>query len=337
MGWTDLFKSNKLKADPRIRWFGKLPTYPDYYSSPADEEWAVEFNDWVLKGFEVYQSRLKGQSQTNRRLPISGCVIRLPRTGMTVFASVLDYGGDMRGRPFPVCFYVGIPTVNWPGPTSATLAGAVAAIREMLDLRRDVVRFLNSPGRFESVFGERAVNLTGTTNPKPDNTCARAKAISFEEWFNSARSGLKIQEPHRWRLAVDQWGQNLMRHDGRDFQPTLRFPLAMRMPYDWQIAGWIRWLESRINVGRRTFSLVVSGEPSQDCGSLTVIARDVLREDFLLLTPLSRTVPYLDDLLAFGDGFDDGNTPGLTVGLDAVIDGPASSWLDFVEAKPSAR
>ena len=42
MALKNLFKSKtgKLKSDPRIRWFGKLPTYPDYYSSTADEAWA---------------------------------------------------------------------------------------------------------------------------------------------------------------------------------------------------------------------------------------------------------------------------------------------------------
>ena len=75
MSWTDLFKKSRLKTDPRIRWFGKLPTYPDYYSSPADEDWVVEFNDFVLKGFEIYQQR-SGQSQGQLpRLPVSGCFL----------------------------------------------------------------------------------------------------------------------------------------------------------------------------------------------------------------------------------------------------------------------
>ncbi len=58
MSWTDLFKSksSKLKPDPQIRWFGKLPTYADYYSSKTDANWAVEFNDWVLKVYQIYAS-----------------------------------------------------------------------------------------------------------------------------------------------------------------------------------------------------------------------------------------------------------------------------------------
>ena len=56
-------------ADGRVRWFGKLPSYPDYYSSPADEDWSVEFNEWVLRGFELYQGRLASQKARPQPLP----------------------------------------------------------------------------------------------------------------------------------------------------------------------------------------------------------------------------------------------------------------------------
>src|SRR5262245_61054214 len=130
MGWTDLFKSksSKLKPDGALRWFGKLSTCRDYFNSPLDEEWAAEFNDWVMKGYEQYHARLASQSgvsflaaqqeagvQKQRHLSPASCILRLPKSGMTVLASVQDYGGDSFGRPFPLCFYVGLPTAQWPG------------------------------------------------------------------------------------------------------------------------------------------------------------------------------------------------------------------------------
>src|SRR5262249_31080463 len=59
MGWTDLFKSKsaKLKPDGALRWFGKLSTCRDYFNSKVDEEWAAEFNDWVMKGYERYHAQ----------------------------------------------------------------------------------------------------------------------------------------------------------------------------------------------------------------------------------------------------------------------------------------
>ncbi|MBI4717309.1 MAG: DUF2094 domain-containing protein [Planctomycetes bacterium] len=324
MDWTRIFKS-KPKPDPKIRWFGKLPTYPDYYSSPADAEWAVEFNDWVLKGFEVYQSRVKSQAQPVRRLPLAGCVIRLPQSGMTVFSSILDYGGDMRGRPFPICFYAAVPTPLWPGPTSDRLGPVFRVVRDLLALRRDVARFINQPGRFETAFGDHSVDFGELNGDAQDASWkSEGTATRFMDWFEQARSGLKISDAETWARTVHRWGRNLAQHEGPGFEPTLRFPLAMRLPLDLQVAGWMRWLESRMDVRRRLFSLMVSGELDRDSGHLTVIARNVVREDFLLLTSLAHSLPYLDDVMALEA--DDGSASGAI---------PAdSSWMDFVESRP---
>ena len=331
VSWTDLFKSKggKAKADPRIRWFGKLPTYPDYYSSPADEEWVVEFNDWVLKGFELYKSRLTGVRERGVRLPIAGCAIRLPKSGMTVFASVLDFGGDMRGRPFPICFYAAMPTVRWPGPTSDRLAGASRVIRDLLALRREVPRFLNSPGRFEARFGNREVDLNEIDEPTADATWqAAAKTVGLADWFEGAKAGMKVKERDVWLRLALAWGDKLADHESKDFEPTLRFPLATRLPLDAQVAGWFRWLESRMDLKRRALSLVVSGEAGDELGHLTVVARDVVTDDFLLLTSLSRTLNYLDDLSQIESSVQTApRTEPVTPGWS-----PSGTWLDFVNS-----
>lgn len=332
MDWSKLFKGkSKLRPDPRIRWFGKLPTYPDYYSSAADEEWAVEFNDWILKGVEVYQSRIRSTPQHGGRLPIAGCVVRLPRSGMTVFSSILDFGGDMRGRPFPMCFYAALPTALWPGPTSERLAGAASALRDILALRRDVARFINSPGRFEAAFGERFIDLDGLCNGTIDDSwVSQGKALSYAEWFQDARGGLKTDDAVGWARSIQRWGAQLVGHESKTFEPTFRFPLAMRRPLPVQVAGWIRWLETRIDVGRRNLSMIVSGELEHEAGHLTVIAREIVKEDFLLLTPAARMLPYLDDLLALdpANGADCGEVAETNQGESAESLG---SWVDFVQ------
>jgi len=187
MGWADLFKSKSAKgaADGRVRWFGKLPSYPDYYSSPADEDWIVEFNDWVMRGFELYQSRLGGVNARHQRLPISACALRLPKSNMTVLASILDYGGDMRGRPFPMCFYLGLPTGLWSGPTSDRLAGASRVLRDLSAIRREIPHFLNSPGRFEAVFGGRELDLADLDGACHDTSWTEtARALRLGDWFD---------------------------------------------------------------------------------------------------------------------------------------------------------
>lgn len=332
MSWTDIFKSkSKARPDPRIRWFGKLPTYPDYYSSHADEDWAVEFNEWVLKGFQIYQTRLAGSAPATTRLPVCGTIIRLPKSEMTVISSILDFGGDMRGRPFPICFYVGVPTALWPGPTNSHVAAAMRTVRDLEALRREVARFINSPGRFETVFGDRQVDLSCIEADQPDDSWMSAGAsVALEDWFNGAKDRLKIKDRSSWLRCVTNWGEQLAAMDGKSFEPTLRFPLASKLPLDVQVAGWLRWLEPRLALRQRSLSLIVSGNVNDESGDLTIVARSVVPDDFLLLTSKANMLPYLDDLTQTEATEPAGGSPSLSV-LDSLV-----TWVDFVKADPAA-
>jgi hypothetical protein len=332
-GWTGLFrKSPKLKPDGTLRWFGKLPTYSDYYRGPQPQRiavgdpgsnggdaWAIEFNDWVMKGYEIYHTRASnsaaggspaGHRHGTPRLPVSGCVLRLPKSGMTVLASIQDYGGDAANRPFPLCFYVGLPTAQWPGPTSDGLAGAIRVLGQLMGLRREVIRFCNTPGRFESVFGNRDLELDGINGDTHDNGWIRqAAAISMTDWLAAARSGGgqgsevggRDLNPDTWCQLALRWGEHIRRLESPEFNPTLSFPLAAGLGWEVQTAGWIRWLESRMDLKRRTLSLIVTDEPAEAPARLVVIAREPMADDFLLLTRLGGTLPYLDDLSVVRD------------------------------------
>lgn len=327
MGWTDLIKlGSKAKPDPRLRWFGKLPTYPDYYSSQTDESWAVEFNDWVLKGFEIYQSRTGRSEQGRERLPDSGCVIRLPKSQMTVFASVLDFGGDMRGRPFPICFYVAVPTAQLPGPSSHAFAGVSQAVRDLLALKREVARFVNSPGRFEDHFGDRTISLDGVEPAAADESwIGSGKSVTLNEWFRGACDNLKVQDRDQWLRLTMARGADIASLDGKSFEPTFSFPLAKGVAFDAQVAGWLHWLERRMNTRRRQLSLVVTGDLASEAGRLNVIARALVPDDFLLLTVAASMLPYLDDLASAEPRADgDDSTVSTPFGTEAT-------WLDFVQ------
>jgi hypothetical protein len=369
--WTDIFKfgSSKTKAmpDPRIRWFGKLPTYADYYSSKTDAEWAVEFNDWILKGYEIYLNRHRESNRRSKKtlLPISGCAVRLPKSGMTVLASIQDYGGDMRGRSFPIVFYVGIPNELMPGPTSDRVGDVIRSVQALIRLRSDVMRFFKTPTRFESVFEDRHLELDAIDPKKSDNGWrAKAKTVSLTDWFDGARPAVELDDPNRWFSLVDRWGGHVKALEGNGFEPTFAFPLSACCGMDVQVSGWTRWLESRMDLKRRSLCLMVTGEQEEGTARLSVVARELVHEDFLLATALWRTLPYLDDLSAVGaheqptseDGAGAGEPPGDEAPADgapadrapadrapadgALADGapvdasPAApkTWLDFVEA-----
>jgi hypothetical protein len=336
MSWTNLFKSKKTAQDPRVRWFGKLPTYADYYSSKADESWAIELNDWILKGYELLRSRQSAHQTSRRVLPFGAGALRLAKSEMTVFASIMDYGGDQRGRPFPMCFYVGVPSAQWPGPTSDRLVSAARLIRDLLDLRREVARFLNSPGHFETVFGGRVLDLSGIDDQTTDNSWQeQAKRIRINDWFQGARDNLRINEPRTWLRAVTRWGDSVAALESKSFEPTLRMPLAREVVHgdaalDVQLAGWIYWLESRLHLRRRNYSFLLTGTCDDCSPNLSIVARDLLPDDFLLFSDLAHTLPYLDDVSRL--------EAELATETDQAVNDrvePDGSWMDFVRTPPA--
>jgi hypothetical protein len=327
MGWKNLFKAKapRIKPDPRVRWFGKLPTYADYYTSPTDEDWAVEYNEWILKGCELYFSRQRERGG-ELRVPSAACLLRLPRSQVTVLSSFQDYGGDMRGRPFPLSFYLGMPSEGWPGPTSETVLPALRVLHALTELREEVSRFFNSPGRFEDTFGGRELDLSGLGGEIRDGSWrAPAQALALAAWFRGAQPCVQPATVDAWCRQVAAWGQNIRTLEADDFAPTLRFPLVMSVPFEVQVPGWLHWLGQRMALGRRYVSLLLAKDANGATGRLTVVARDeVLPEDFLLMTGLADKVPYADDLCALGsDGADDPGESGIA----------PDTWLGFVESQ----
>lgn len=330
MGWTDIFKSKKsvdLKPDPRIRWFGKLPTYADYYTSPTDAEWATEFNEWVLKGYEVYYGREnsragQGDGQPrpgSERLPLAGCVLRLPKSGMTVFASIQDYGGDMRGRHFPLCFYAGHPSSPWPAPESSRIWPALGLVESLMNLREDVLKHFRSPGRFESRFADRTVDMSALSDSRSDDTWRRAaRTIPLSDWFEAVKPALKFDSLGRWHASVHNWGNGIKACDSESFEPTFRFPLAMSLSIDAQLAGWIRWLERKMYLKERFLSLMFTTGNRDEIGFFTVIARPLVAEDFMIITNQAKSLSYLDDLSSLVQG--DANDSDVPASWEAFVD-----------------
>jgi hypothetical protein len=341
MGWKDLFKSKAPKAapDPRLRWFGKLPTYADYYSSATDEEWAVEFNEWVLKGFEIYLTRRR-DGPREARLPLAVCALRLPKSGMTVFVYVEDYGGDMRGRPFPLCFYVGVPSALWPGPTSDRILPGLRVLRDLMGLRPLISRFFNNPGRFESVFGGREIDLRGIDEETRDASWqSAAQNLSLAEWFEAARPCLKVNDLPTWLQLAGAWGDDIARLESEEFGPTLRFPLVMgnvgvpSVPgLEAQVSGWLRWLEQRMNLEERVFSLLICKTSEDSTGYMSVVLRELAADDFLLMTSQARSLSYVDDLCLLAPTAKQDHDGAQA---EATVRAP-ERWADFVEATAHA-
>jgi hypothetical protein len=145
---------------------------------------------------------------------------------------------------------------------------------------------------------------------------------------------MKTKNPQRWLELVGDWGDNIAKHEGKAFEPTLRFPLAPRLPLEAQSAGWFRWLESRMALERRALSLIMPADLDSDVGQLTVIARETVPDDFLLLTSMWKTLPYVDDLC--GAGGSGSTEEALEVSGGEAPPQAGGSWVDFVLGESTA-
>jgi hypothetical protein len=332
MNWTDIFKSKSSKGrlDPRVRWFGKLPAYADYYTSPTDQEWSLEFNDWLLEGYGTYRERLAQHHAAgagSSRLPGAELVLRLPRTNMTVLASLRDYGGDARGRGFPFCFYVAVPTALWSGPTSSQSIVAMHVAQDLHTLHRSVERIAQAGDGFPVAFGDCELDLSALENGVDDGAWTEdARRISMASWFQGIAAGVKVRDREAWlRLAMgwrDGFNAAEMRNSGR----ALCLPISTGIPSELQQAGWLEWLAARVNLRRCALSLVMVGGGVDRPGHLAVMMRAPRAEDFLLATALANKLSYVDDLSNLLET-DAGRAPGGPSGKRAA---DWDTWLDFV-------
>jgi len=317
----------RMEADSHVHCFGKLPTYGDYYGAPAASGWNVEFHDWLMTGFVAYRTRLRADGSQSTALPPVGWVIRLAESDMTVLCAVADYGGDSQGRPFPMCFYVGVPSPSWPGPTSGMLPAALGVLDRLADVHREVGRCLEADGQIDSLLVDRALDLSVLqTKASDDAWIDGARAIGFDDWFAGAAAVMRLKEVSAWCRATSLWGDTIAGSESESFEVTLRFPLSTRGSKAAQAAGWLRWLESRMNLKRRSLSLVVSSDVAREAGHFGVIARPIVADDFLMATPLCEALPYVDDAARVAAPAD--ADPMSCDGQDGV----PICWVDFVES-----
>jgi len=331
MPWTDFLKprSTPPRADGRLRWFGKLPTYADYYASKPDAEWVVEFNDWILSGFARYLARQKQTGHRPPRMDPTVCILRLPKSEMTVLSLFDDYGGDMQGRPFPIVFYIGIPSAAWPGPAADTFCCASSVFDAFVGLRREMAGFFSGPSRFEVTFADRVVDLGGVEQCTPSGEWQRPLADwSLPEWYGAAPPGASETRLEAWAARLRQIGDAVARHAREPgFEPTFLFPLARGGSVDSQVAAWLAWLGARMDLGARLLSLMFPLDTIERSGQLAALARAPVVDDFLLMTPLAGRLSYVDNLVAVGDSAR--NDADGDAAVADLLD-PSLCWLAFL-------
>ena len=147
----------------------------------------------------------------------------------------------------------------------------------------------------DGVFGDRQLDLQDVTAGREDIGWQDAgKTIRMSDWFDRARGTLPDGEARAWLDTTARWTERIREQDGKSFEPTFRFPLAERVSRETQVAGWLYWLERNMNLADRRLSLFVTGDPDAEPGQLSVVARELMVDDFLLMTSVADTLPFVD-------------------------------------------
>ena len=238
-----------------------------------------------------------------------------------------DYGGDSKGRAFPLLFYVALPTHALPGPTSGTLCAIWSILGKLGQLHQEMGLLIEASGNVESLLTPQAIDLARLAESTEDATWSQAAGqLLLSDWFAGVSEQLTITDEAEWFRAAHRWGGTIASLEGDTFEATLRFPISTAGSAQIQGAGWLRWLESRMNLGRRRLSLVVSADPPHRAGHLVVVARPLVSEDFFLATPACESLAYVDDLARVAPSSGSDADPPPTPLSES------STWLDFVES-----
>lgn len=281
--------------DASVRWFGKLPSAADYLTRQDQPPWAKAFADWMIAGVEAYH-RVVPRRADDERMPPSWGIVRLPKSDVSVIFSMRDYGGDARGRDFPLAYFIGVQSNRVSGPTCDECAALFSIVLELdgfhAALEADVsAKGGPGSGRFDS----RAISLQGFDAPVPSRDWSEAaRRLPWLQWFRAVQGPHSMSDAEEWKRVLDTWSARITAADGPGFQPNLRFPLARNASWELQVRGWLVWLESRMRLHERFCTCLCATRTAAGDDALNLLARTVVPDDFMLLTSRASQLEYMD-------------------------------------------
>jgi len=277
-----------------LRAYGKLPFYAEYRRLEVSPGTPTAFSRWLDEGRLAWvRSPTRSPQGTTRA---SRLLIALPECREVVVASVWE-SRDSLGRVFPFSFFVVCPPEAL-GADPLQQWVAADAIHGLFAQLHAELHHLGSGGDFYRHYHKRAVPL------RPDDADARlerfkaaAAAIVASDWFEAAALDHSI--------APAEWYAGLLRRMRRwSAQPAAACELAVSCPlargasYAVQVVLWLTWLGGLIRRTGRQPRLIVPAEGASPPGCLHVLLRDLMAEDYQLLTSDEAAYGFVEHLAA---------------------------------------
>lgn len=289
MGILGKLFGGESKGEVLLRAYGKLPYYAEYRRLEIAPGAPTAFSQWLDAGRLAWaKSTTKAPSGSVRTLR---AMIRVPGTKDIAIASIWD-SRDSIGRVFPFCFFViGAPDAF--GATPMERWASATALCTQFDRYYVESRSLSAGGDFYRLFDKR------TLPSKPADVADRARgnvdaarAIEAGAWL---RSWVHNAPGDRlgWftgAAAKSEWFRN---HPDSMADMAMSFPLAAGFPLAAQASLWLDWAAPAIVACGKAASVIA---PAIESGSpdLHLIVRDVVPDDFQLLTTDDTGYPYVE-------------------------------------------
>lgn len=286
-----LFAGQSGKNETVLRAYGKLPLYAEYRRLELAPGTPTAFSQWLDEGRLAWVRSMSDGARGSTRT--ARIVLRWPDSRDLVLASIWD-SRDSLGRVFPFAFFAVCPQQAL-GENRLQYWAACLGMHERFQKYHARLAVLGGGGDFYRVYSKQIIPI------RPDDLAQRAadlldqaRAITLEDWFESAPLG---------QVKPGEWFAGLLRRVERwKAQPesvgrlALSCPLAAGIPCDVQAIVWLEWVAALPRPGNTEPWLVLPPADSPAPGRMQIVFRDLIAEDFRLLTTDAETYDYVEDL-----------------------------------------
>ncbi len=287
-----LFGGNGDKNEAVLRAYGKLPFYAEYRRLEVSPGTPTAFSQWMDAG-RLAWVRSPAKSDSGATRP-SRMLVGLPGSKEAIVANVWD-SRDSLGRVFPFVFFVVCPPEVLGSDPIERLVTATS-IHRSFDRLYTRLHSLGSGGDFYRLYQKHVISL------RPDDLAERAGAlreeaakIAAEPWFKALALDGEVA-PAAWFAGLLRRSQRWKAQSSSLGELAVSCPLAKGISYGTQVVLWLEWLGGLFKkIGRMPW-LVVPMENEQPAPDLTLVIRDLLPDDYQLLTTDGRVYSFVEHL-----------------------------------------
>ena len=293
-----LFGGESGKNETVLRAYGKLPFYAEYRRLEVAPGAPTLFSQWMDAGRLAWvRSPTKSETGTTRSTRM---LINLPDSKETIVACLWD-SRDSLGRIFPFAFFVVSSPENLGGDSIERWVTASSIHRRFEQLYAKL-HSLGSGGDFYRLYRKHIIPL------RPDDLSARATAlrddaarIVADAWFEALALGEGIA-PGNWFAGLQHRSRSWKTHHDTLAQMAISCPLAHQVSIDSQTVIWLEWLDALSQKSAKMYSVLLPLDGKQHAAALNLIVRDLLPDDYQLLTTDERSYGFVERLATLPDG-----------------------------------